>query len=201
MREEADCRAAAELSMYCAVDNPFHNTKLSSWFEWVKKHEQERKLGISPDEAFRREAERRAEAAEELERLAILVRWHRWRSVLLKRMTPIDPDDHANKKSLGALIEENGDDEDDSIGLEVDLDEPYAIFDNLSLEKTQELAEDIKMHIALKKSITKLKFWHCLQCICNNALTQLQNKRTIQHNTLRAEWTDPSIIRQDDDLS
>ncbi|KAI8454555.1 hypothetical protein BY996DRAFT_6482536 [Phakopsora pachyrhizi] len=180
MREEADCRAAAELSMYCAVDNPFHNTKLSSWFEWVKKHEQERKLGISPDEAFRREAERRAEAAEELERLAILREKH---------AKPIDPDDHANKKSLGALIEENGDDEDDSIGLEVDLDEPYAIFDNLSLEKTQELAEDIKMHIALKKSITKLKFWHCLQCICNNALTQLQNKRTIQHNTLRAGAT------------
>ncbi|CAH7690775.1 hypothetical protein BY996DRAFT_6520742 [Phakopsora pachyrhizi] len=71
MREEADCRAATELSMYSAVDNLFHNANLSSWFEWVKKHEQERKLGISPDKAFRREAERMAEAAEELERLAI----------------------------------------------------------------------------------------------------------------------------------
>ncbi|CAH7688502.1 Cactin, partial [Phakopsora pachyrhizi] len=68
---------------------------------------------------------------------------------------------------------ENGDDEDDRIGLEVDLDEPYAIFDNLSLEETQELGEDIKIHIAIKKSITELKFWHCLQCICNNALNQL----------------------------
>ncbi|CAH7668056.1 Cactin, partial [Phakopsora pachyrhizi] len=68
---------------------------------------------------------------------------------------------------------ENGDDEDGRIGLEVDLDEPYAIFDNLSLEETQELVEDFKMHISLEKSIAKLKFWCCLQCVCNNALTQL----------------------------
>ncbi|CAH7673796.1 mid region of cactin-domain-containing protein [Phakopsora pachyrhizi] len=248
MREEADRRAAAELSMYSAVDNPFHDANLSSRFEWVKKRERERKLGISPDEASRREAERRAEAAEELERLAIrraerekelelreaessrmaqmaesaqMAEWIAKEDdfqleqaqkraeirVREKRAKPIDllalnlkwghrdladestgveSDDHVKKKSLGALIEENGDDEDDGIGLEVDLDEPYTIFDNLSLEETQELAEDIKMHIALEKSSTKLEFWRCLQCVCNDALSQLQNERTLQHDSLRA---------------
>ncbi|CAH7690606.1 hypothetical protein BY996DRAFT_4591239, partial [Phakopsora pachyrhizi] len=44
---------------------------------------------------------------------------------------------------------ENGEDEDDGAGLEIDLDKPYTIFDNLNLKETQELAEDIKMHIAL----------------------------------------------------
>jgi hypothetical protein len=68
-REEEDLRQLAELSVYSATDNPFHDTNLSQQFRWHKKNEKERKQGLSPAEAQRRDMTRRQEAKEELERL------------------------------------------------------------------------------------------------------------------------------------
>lgn len=59
----------AELSVYSATDNPFHDVNLGQQFHWHKKKEKERKSGMSMAEAQRREAIRRQEAKEELERL------------------------------------------------------------------------------------------------------------------------------------
>ncbi|MBW0465114.1 hypothetical protein O181_004829 [Austropuccinia psidii MF-1] len=246
LREEADRRAAAELSMYSATDNPFHDANLSTQFEWVKKRERERKMGLSAEEASRRDAERRAEAVAELERLtrrraerekeielreaessrmaqmaesaqmaewiakeddfqleqaqkraeirvrekrakpidllALNLKWGH-REIESENNDPLNPE--KKKTTLSALIND-GDEEDDGVGLEVDLDEPYTIFDNLTLEETQELAQDIKMHIALEKSKPKLEFWKCLQCVCEDSLSQLSNPGTLAQDSLRA---------------
>ncbi|OAV95333.1 hypothetical protein PTTG_03615 [Puccinia triticina 1-1 BBBD Race 1] len=241
MREEADRRAAAELSMYSAIDNPFHDANLSTQFDWSKKRERERKMGLSAEEASRRDAERRAEAAEELERLARrraerekelelreaesnrmaqmaesaqMAEWIAKEDdfqleqaqkraeirVREKRAKPIDllalnlkwghrdfeAEEDLKKNTLQGLINEASEEEDDGAGMEVDLDEPYTIFDNLTLEETQGLAEDIKMHIALEKSESKLEFWRCLQCVCDDALAQLTSERNLAHDALRA---------------
>ncbi|KAA1134866.1 hypothetical protein PGTUg99_007501 [Puccinia graminis f. sp. tritici] len=244
MREEADRRAAAELSMYSAIDNPFHDANLSTQFDWSKKRERERKMGLSNEEASRRDAERRAEAAEELERLARrraerekelelreaesnrmaqmaesaqMAEWIAKEDdfqleqaqkraeirVREKRAKPIDllalnlkwghrdfeAEEDLKKNTLQGLINEATEEEDDGAGMEVDLDEPYTIFDNLTLEETQGLAEDIKMHIALEKSESKLEFWRCLQCVCDDALAQLTSERNLAHDALRAAAT------------
>ncbi|KAI9616243.1 hypothetical protein KEM48_005272 [Puccinia striiformis f. sp. tritici PST-130] len=244
MREEADRRAAAELSMYSAIDNPFHDANLSSQFDWSKKRERERKMGLGAEEASRRDAERRAEAAEELERLARrraerekelelreaesnrmaqmaesaqMAEWIAKEDdfqleqaqkraeirVREKRAKPIDllalnlkwghrdfeAEEDMKKNTLKGLINEDAEEEDDGAGMEVDLDEPYTIFDNLTLEETQGLAEDIKMHIALEKSESKLEFWRCLQCVCDDALGQLVNERNLAQDALRAAAT------------
>ena len=55
--------------MYSATDNPFHDVNLDQQFRWHKKAEKERKQGLSLAEAQRRDALRRQEAKEELERL------------------------------------------------------------------------------------------------------------------------------------
>ena len=55
--------------MYSATDNPFHDVNLGQQFRWHKKNEKERKQGLSAAEAARRDALRRQEAKEELERL------------------------------------------------------------------------------------------------------------------------------------
>ena len=52
-----------------ATDNPFHDVNLGQQFRWHKKNEKERKQGLTLDEAHRRDALRRQEAKEELERL------------------------------------------------------------------------------------------------------------------------------------
>lgn len=59
----------AELSVYSAVDNPFHDVNLGQQFRWHKKIEKDKKQGLSLAESERRDAIRRQEAVEELERL------------------------------------------------------------------------------------------------------------------------------------
>ena len=69
LREEEDSRQVAELSVYSAADNPFHDANLSQQFRWQKKIEKDKKQGLSLAESQRRDAIRRQEAKEELERL------------------------------------------------------------------------------------------------------------------------------------
>lgn len=68
-KEEEELRAVAELSVYSATDNPFHDVNLGQQFRWHKKSEQERKKGMSVAEAQARDTTRRRDAKEELERL------------------------------------------------------------------------------------------------------------------------------------
>ncbi|THG97594.1 hypothetical protein EW026_g4437 [Hermanssonia centrifuga] len=69
MKEEEEARQVAELSVYSATDNPFHDVNLGQQFRWHKKNEKERKQGLSLAESQRRDELRRQEAKEELERL------------------------------------------------------------------------------------------------------------------------------------
>jgi hypothetical protein len=62
-------RQVAELSIYSATDNPFHDVNLGQQFRWHKKNEREKKMGLYPADTQRRDVARRQEAKEELERL------------------------------------------------------------------------------------------------------------------------------------
>lgn len=55
--------------MYSAADNPFHDVNLDEQFQWRKKQDKEKKQGMTVDEITRKDARRRMEAKEELERL------------------------------------------------------------------------------------------------------------------------------------
>ena len=44
-RDEEEARRVAELSVYSATDNPFHDVNLDQQFRWHKKNEKERKQG------------------------------------------------------------------------------------------------------------------------------------------------------------
>lgn len=68
-REEEEARQIAELSVYSATDNPFHDVNLGQQFRWHKKNEKEKKQGLTLAEAQQKDALRRQEAKEELERL------------------------------------------------------------------------------------------------------------------------------------
>jgi hypothetical protein len=167
IREEEEARHAAELSVYSASDNPFHDVNLDQQFRWHKKQEKERKAGMSLLDSQRRDALRRQEAKEELDRLnkrradreaemrlreeeelkmqrlqesAQMDEWlakegdfqleqERHRAVVRikeKRAKAIDFL-ALNLKYLNPE-EYEGDVEDESVELEIDLDEPYNIF-------------------------------------------------------------------------
>lgn len=86
--------------------------------------------------------------------------------------------------------------EDDGVGLEVDMEEPYAIFDvrpplalfpsrsdpveqNLTLEDSEELHEDIKMYLSLEKLESNLDFWRSLLIVSSSSLESLRLARSI----------------------
>jgi hypothetical protein len=62
LREDEESREVAELSVYSATDNPFHDVNLGQQFKWHKKSEKEKKMGLSVAEARRRDELRRIEA-------------------------------------------------------------------------------------------------------------------------------------------
>ncbi|CED85428.1 Cactin [Phaffia rhodozyma] len=222
-KEAEDARAIAELSMYTSTDNPFHDANLGTQFKWVKKAEKDKKAGISLEESSRRDAIRRVEAKEELERLNKR-RAEREEEMQLReeeesRMARLAEsammEDWINKEDdfhleqarrrAGIRMKENrakaidflainlrfaqpyveeekhGLDKDDSgwgwddAGLEMDIEEPYKIFDNLTLADTEELREDINMYLSLEKSPSNIEFWQSMLTVCTARLRELRS--------------------------
>ena len=70
--EEAERRAkAAEVLLYSSEANPFNDNNIGTQFRWGKKAEKEKKMGLTPGEAQRRDEQRRKEAQEEIIRLNV----------------------------------------------------------------------------------------------------------------------------------
>ncbi|KAF9997914.1 hypothetical protein BGZ65_006531 [Modicella reniformis] len=84
-----------------------------------------------------------------------------------------------NIKLIAKGTDDEEDDEDD-IGLEIDVDEPYTIFDNLSLEEVQELSHDIKFYLTLDKDEQSMDFWRAMLIVCEDKISELDPNRVEQ---------------------
>ncbi|TKY86738.1 hypothetical protein EX895_004378 [Sporisorium graminicola] len=73
--------------------------------------------------------------------------------------------------------ESKQDDDDDEAGLEIDLDEPYTIFEEISLDETEELHQDIQMYLQLEKNDSNLDFWRSMLIVCDDKLEELKEER------------------------
>lgn len=213
-------RALAELSMYSATDNPFHDANLGEQFQWHKKRDKEKKAGLTAEEIARKDALRRQEAKEELERLnkrradrevemqlreeeetrqrrlaedAAMAEWiakeddfqleqsRRRAGIRLREQRAkaidflainlrfTDPKSSHQTAAIGALTnprasEVEREEEEEGwgwadAGFEFEIDEPWKIFDNLTLDDCVELEQDIKMYLSLEKSAINIEFW------------------------------------------
>ena len=167
--------------MYSATDNPFHDVNLGQQFRWHKKAEKERKQGLTVAEAQRRDALRRQEAKEELERLnkrradrEAEQRLREQEEIKMQRLNESaqmsewlakDDDFQLDQERQRAIIrikerrakavdflalnlryanpdsDEDNEFDLDAAGVEIDLDEPYNIFDvGFVLHQSQWLA-------------------------------------------------------------
>ncbi|KAL1712239.1 mid region of cactin-domain-containing protein [Schizophyllum commune] len=214
LREEEEARQIAELSVYSATDNPFHDANLGQQFRWHKKNEKERKQGISAAEAARRDAIRREEAREELAKLnkqraqreaemrlreeedmrlkrlqesAQMSEWvakegdfrleqeRRRAAIRIKEKRAKAIDFLAmNLKYVNPPTEEEEEEENEDAGLEIDLDEPYKIFDNLTPDQTEELHEDIERYLTLEHSDVNIDFWTNMMVVCKDRLERIK---------------------------
>ncbi|CAE6477152.1 unnamed protein product [Rhizoctonia solani] len=219
---------AAELSAYDALDNPFHDANLNQQFKWHKKTEKEKKAGISLQESQQREAMRRQEAKEELERLnkrraereieqqlreeedarmqrlaesAQMAQWISkegdFQLEQERRRAGIRLKEKRGKAidflvlNLKFATDAGGDIDDglglDDIGLEIDFDEPYAIFESLSLEQTEELHDDIQKYLSLEQSQTNIDFWTNMMVVCKHRLDQLHSNTIGNNNSVESD--------------
>ncbi|SJX61669.1 related to cactin [Sporisorium reilianum f. sp. reilianum] len=73
--------------------------------------------------------------------------------------------------------ESKQDDDDDEAGLEIDLDEPYTIFEEITFEETEELHQDIQMYLELEKNDSHLDFWRSMLIVCDDKLEELKEEK------------------------
>ncbi|KZT12759.1 uncharacterized protein LAESUDRAFT_719066 [Laetiporus sulphureus 93-53] len=233
-REEEEARQVAELSVYSATDNPFHDVNLSQQFRWHKKNEKERKQGLSLEEAQRRDAIRRQEAKEELERLNKRraereaeqrlreeeeVRMHRLaESAQMADWLAKEGDFQLEQERRRAAIRikekrakavdflalnlryvnppDEEEEETDDDGLEIDLDEPYNIFESLSPEQVDELHDDIEKYLGLEQSEVNIEFWTNMMVICKDQLDRIKANKSLGVEAAAAVESDITALLQ-----
>lgn len=140
--------------------------------EWVAKEDD-----FHLEQSRRRAAIRiRENRAKPIDLLAMNLRW-------------ADGDRIAKKRT------DDDDDDDDEAGLEIDLEEPYEIFDSLSLSETQELQQDIQMYLTLDKNEQNLDFWRSMMIVCDDKLAELRDEENEGGGTggVRSSRLDPSV--------
>ncbi|EMD40690.1 hypothetical protein CERSUDRAFT_111265 [Gelatoporia subvermispora B] len=233
-RLEEEARQVAELSVYSATDNPFHDVNLGQQFRWHKKNEKEKKQGMSVAESQRREALRRQEAKEELERLnrrraereaeqrireeeeirmqrlaesAQMADWlakeedfqleqERMRAAIrIKEKRAKAIDFLALNLRYVNPVEDDHDPADDD-GLEIDLDEPYNILDNLTPDQVDELHVDIEKYLRLEKSEVNIDFWTNMMVVCKDKLDRIRQSRRLGAEAAAAVEADITALLQ-----
>ncbi|KIM83751.1 hypothetical protein PILCRDRAFT_96971 [Piloderma croceum F 1598] len=233
IREEEEVRQVAELSVYSATDNPFHDVNLGQQFRWHKKNELEKKQGMSLAESQRRDTLRRQEAKEELERLnkrraerEVEQRLREEEDLRMQRMQESaqmsewlakDGDFQLEQERRRAAIrikekrakavdflslnlkyanplEEEEDEELDEAGLEIDLDEPYNIFENLSPDQVDELYDDIERYLNLEQSEVNIEFWTNMMVVCKDRLERIQTDERMGVAAAAAVETDITAL-------
>lgn len=225
MMEEEEARQVAELSIYSATDNPFHDVNLGQQFRWHKKNEKEKKLGLSQLEAQRRDAIRRQEAKEELERLnkrraerEAEQRLREEEEARMQRLTEsAQLSDWLAKDGQFQLQQERDraairirekrakaidflalnlryvhpieDEEEEDAGLEIDLDEPYNILDNLNPAQVEELHDDIERYLSLEESEVNIDFWTNMMVVCKDRLDKIKGITPAAAATVESDVT------------
>lgn len=63
---------------------------------------------------------------------------------------------------------------DEDFSLEIDMKEPFLIFDNLPLHKVESLQKDIRMYLTLEQNHEALDFWNSLMIVCEDKLEELR---------------------------
>ncbi|KAJ8086214.1 hypothetical protein PM082_005037 [Marasmius tenuissimus] len=231
MKEEDEARQIAELSVYSATDNPFHDVNLGQQFRWHKKNEKERKQGMSVLESQRRDAIRRQEAKEELDRLnkrraerEVEARLREEEELRMQRMQEsAQMSDWLAKEGDFQLDQERSratirvkekraraidflalnlryvnppedDDKEDDAGLEIDLDEPYKILDNLSGNQVEELHDDIERYLTLEQDEVNIDFWTNMMVVCKDRMEQFKASERLGASAAAAVENDISAL-------
>jgi hypothetical protein len=216
-----------DLMGYTNDQNPFNDDRLTEKFVWKKasssKHRSQeeirQELLKAKERRLQREQEQREEE-EERDRLArerersTYTEWEKKEEefhlkqaklrtdIRLKegRAKPID----LIAKNLKLLDDEadNQESHEDAIlsvkDIDIELREPYLIFEGLSLKDLEELKVDIKTHLDLDKKM--YGFWNALVIVCDNEIEKAKTKEQSGKGTTVRAAINPSVKQSVEEL-
>ena len=68
---------------------------------------------------------------------------------------------------------------------------------NLTLEETEELFEDITMYLTLEKDESSLEFWRSMMVVCSSALDMLRSERSIGRQAFMEQSRSNESVKAD----
>ena len=68
---------------------------------------------------------------------------------------------------------------------------------NLTLEETEELEEDINMYLSLEKSEANLDFWRSMLLVCASILEDLRSQRRLGHTQYIEQTRNSADVKAD----
>ncbi|RZC77240.1 hypothetical protein C5167_001418 [Papaver somniferum] len=216
------------VSGYANDSNPFGDSNLNEKFVWKKKIEKSISQGESIDEISvksekrrikermaeiekvkKRREERAMEKAQHEEEMAMLARdraraefqdWEKKeeefhfdqskiRSGIRLREGRIKPID---------ILSKHLDDSDD-FEFEIDeLDEPYMVFQGLTVKDMEELREDIKLHLDLDRATpTHIEYWEALLVVCDWELAEARKRDALDRARVRGEQPPAELLAEE----
>jgi hypothetical protein len=87
-------------------------------------------------------------------------------------------------------------DEPEEAGLEIDLDEPYNILDNLSPDQVHELHDDIEHYLSLEKNDVNIEFWTNMMVVCKDRLDRIKSDQRLGREAAAAVEADVTALLQ-----
>ncbi|KAL8094818.1 splicing factor Cactin-like [Apium graveolens] len=213
------------VSGYANESNPFGDSNLNEKFVWRKKIERDVTQGV-PLEMFsvkeekrkqrermaeiekvkKRREERALEKAQHEEEMALLAReraraefqdWEKKeeefhfdqskaRSEIRLREGRIKPIDILSKHL------------DPSDDIDIEIDEPYLVFQGLTVKDMEELQEDIKMHLDLDRATpTHIQYWEALLVVCDWELAEARKKDALDRARVRGEQPPAELLAEE----
>lgn len=200
------------LAGYTNEANPFGDANLTDRFVWKLKREKEIASGkIHPDDfddakterMLRDERLRELEKAKKrrLEREKEREEWEAERDRMARERDGLSYDDwekqeqtfnleQAKRRSEIRIQEGRPKPIDilyknlnmDVLDLDIELNEPYKIFSDLSLRELEELRKDILMYLQLD---SHKEFWQSLRIVCDDEIEQLRQREEAEHQARR----------------
>ncbi|CAL0321480.1 unnamed protein product [Lupinus luteus] len=213
------------VSGYSNDSNPFGDSNLNERFVWRKKIERDVFHGVPLDEfsvkaekkrqrermaeiekVKKRREERALEKAQREEEMALLAReraraefqdWEKRedefhfdqskvRSEIRLREGRARPIDVLTKHLDG------------SNDWDIELNEPYMVFKGLTAKETEELRDDIKMHLDLDRATpTHVEYWEALLLVCDWELAEARKKDALDRARVRGEEPPVELLAEE----
>ncbi|KAF9596740.1 hypothetical protein IFM89_012939 [Coptis chinensis] len=81
--------------------------------------------------------------------------------------------------------------------VEVEIEEPYKVFQGLTVKEMEELRDDIKMHLDLDRATqTHTDFWEALMVVCDWELAEARKKDALDRARVRGEAPPAELLAE-----